>query len=76
MATMICIAQRIVAHVAFPILTFSGIDETTGQTRMARREYLPEDRHRQHTFTGILCRGEDGLDRIDYCRFRGAEPLI
>ena len=60
---------------AFLILTLSGVDETTGQTLMARQEYLPEDLRWQHTFADILSRGEDGIDRIDYRRFHDIEPL-
>lgn len=60
---------------AFLILTLSGIDETTGQTLMARHEYPPETLHWQHTFVDILSTGEDGAEHIDYTKFHDVVPL-
>lgn len=60
---------------AFLILTLSGIDETTGQTLMARQEYRAEMLRWQHTFADILSSGEDGIDRVDYTKFHDIEPM-
>ncbi|MHB1541905.1 MAG: ion channel [Steroidobacteraceae bacterium] len=60
---------------AFLVLTLSGIDETTGQTLMARREYSPETLRWHHTFADILTTGEDGVDYLDYTKFHDVAPL-
>ncbi len=60
---------------AFLVLTLFGIDETTGQTLMARREYPPEALRWHHTFADILSTGEDGVDYLDYTKFHDVAPL-
>jgi inward rectifier potassium channel len=67
--------ESLQARNAFLILTLSGIDETTGQTLMARHEYPPETLHWQHTFVDILSTGEDGAEHIDYTKFHDVVPL-
>ncbi|MDE2338283.1 MAG: hypothetical protein KGL14_03285 [Gammaproteobacteria bacterium] len=69
-------AESLQAENAFLILTILGIDETTGQTLMARHEYPPEMLRWQHSFADILIPGADGIDRFDYSRFHNIEPFV
>lgn len=68
-------AESLRAANTFLILTLSGIDETTGQTLMARHEYHPDTLRWQHTFTDILTTQANGIDRFDYTRFHDIEPF-
>ncbi len=67
--------ESLQAQNAFLILTLFGIDETTGQTLMARHEYPAEALRWQHTFADILSTGEDGIDYLDYTKFHEVAPL-
>lgn len=60
---------------ALLILTLVGIDETTGQTLMARQEYPAEMLRWRHTFADILSTGADGVDHFDYGKFHDIVPL-
>jgi inward rectifier potassium channel len=51
------------------ILTFSGLDESSGQHLHARTAYTYEDLHWGHRYVDILDTGDDGMPRIDYSRF-------
>ena len=57
------------------LLTLSGMDETTGQTLMARRDYPVESVHWNHTFADFLTHLPDGRDMFDYRKFHDIEPL-
>ncbi len=67
--------ESLQAQNAFLILTLFGIDETTGQTLMARHEYPAEALRWRHTFSDILSTGEDGVDYLDYTKFHDVAPL-
>ncbi len=60
---------------AFLVLTITGIDETTSQTMMARKEYPLEMLRWKHTFADILSQDAEGVDRLDYTKFHDVEPL-
>ena len=62
------------AH-AFLILTIFGVDETTGQTLMARHEYPAESLRWQHSFADIFYTDEHGVDHLDYTKFHDVAPL-
>ena len=57
------------------LLTLHGMDETTGQTLMARMHYPLEALRWNHTFADFLSQTPDGLDQFDYRRFHDVEPL-
>jgi inward rectifier potassium channel len=51
------------------ILTFSGLDETSGQHVHARMGYKHEDLHWGRRYADILDTDDSGMPRIDYSRF-------
>jgi len=51
------------------VLTFSGLDETSGQHVHARMGYTHEDLHRGRRYADILDTDDNGMPRIDYSRF-------
>jgi inward rectifier potassium channel len=51
------------------ILTFSGLDQTSGQHLHARTAYSYDDLRWRHRYVDILDVDEDGMPRIDYSRF-------
>jgi len=57
------------------LLTVSGTDETTGQTLMARHQYLADALYWNHRFVDILTNGPDGIDRFDYTKFDDVQSL-
>jgi inward rectifier potassium channel len=57
------------------LLTVSGTDETTGQTLMARHQYLADSLYWNHRFVDILTKGPDGIDRFDYTKFDDVQSL-
>lgn len=63
------------AENAFLILTLVGIDETTGQTLMARHEYPADALRWKHSFADILSTDEKGVDYLDYTKFHTVAPL-
>ena len=67
--------ESLKADRAFLLLTIGGIDETTGQMLMSRREYGPSAIRWDHVFADIFTAGEDGIDRFDYSKFHDVEPV-
>ncbi|MGA8706761.1 MAG: ion channel [Steroidobacteraceae bacterium] len=57
------------------LLSLYGMDETTGQTLMARMHYPLEALRWNHTFADILTQLPDGRDHFDYRKFHDVEPL-
>lgn len=51
------------------VLTFSGLDETSGQNVHARMGYTHEDLHWGRQYADILDIDDNGTPRIDYSRF-------
>ena len=51
------------------ILTFSGLDQTSGQHLHARTAYSYDDLRWRHRYVDILDVDEDGMPRIDYSHF-------
>jgi inward rectifier potassium channel len=67
--------QSLSAARASLLLTISGTDETTGQTLMARYQYLATALRWNHEFVDILSTGADGVDRFDYLKFHEVRAL-
>lgn len=60
---------------AYLLLTLSGIDDTTGQTLIARQEYPAATLRWNHSYVDILSTDDDGIDHFDYSKFHDIEPL-
>jgi len=67
-------SETLAASTAYLLLSISGTDETTGQTLMARQNYLHSALRWNHGFVDILTT-TDGIDYFDYTRFHEVEPL-
>jgi inward rectifier potassium channel len=68
-------AESLLACAAGFVLSVSGTDETTGQTLMARAEYLSTDIRWNEAFRDILELTEDGTLHVDYGKFHEVVPL-
>jgi inward rectifier potassium channel len=68
-------AESLLACAAGFVLSVSGTDETTGQTLMARAEYLSTDIRWNEAFRDILEITEDGTLHVDYGKFDDVVPL-
>lgn len=68
-------SETLKAASAFLLVTLSGVDETTGQTLMARERYPFSSVRWNHTFVDILRTDADGVDHFDYTRFHDTEPM-
>jgi inward rectifier potassium channel len=66
--------QSLTASGGYLLLSISGTDETTGQTLMARYNYVATALRWNHGFADILT-STDGIDYFDYTRFHEVEPL-
>jgi inward rectifier potassium channel len=56
------------------VLTFNGLDETSGQQVHARAGYTHEDLHWGRRYADILDTDDDGTPRIDYRHFHETLP--
>ena len=55
------------------ILTFSGLDQTSGQHLHARAAYSYDDLRWRHRYVDILDTDDDGMPRIDYSHFHDTQ---
>ncbi|MGC1547979.1 MAG: ion channel [Rhodanobacter sp.] len=57
------------------LLTIEGIDETTSQSMMARRQWSHSDLRWNHRYLDLVQDGGNGLSTIDYSVFYDVVPL-
>lgn len=57
------------------IVTFSGLDENSGQRVNARHSYNHQDLRWDHAYVDVLDVSASGFPRIDYTRFHETVPL-
>jgi inward rectifier potassium channel len=50
-------------------LTFSGLDQSSGQHLHARKAYSYNDLRWRHRYVDILDSDNEGIPRLDYSRF-------
>ncbi|HUZ67916.1 MAG TPA: ion channel [Beijerinckiaceae bacterium] len=56
------------------IVTFSGLDENSGQRVNARQGYGYQDLRWGHTYADVLDATDDGVPKIDYTKFHDTIP--
>ncbi len=68
-------AETLAHDSAVLILTVDGIDETTTQTMISRRQYEHQQILWQHRYVDVLSTDELGTQHVDYRRFHDAIPI-
>lgn len=57
------------------IVTFSGLDDSSGQRVNARHAYSHHDLRWGHAYVDVLGATDDGFPKIDYTRFHDTVPI-
>ncbi len=67
-------AEALARSEASLVVTFNGIDESSGQSLNARRGYTHDDLRWGHQYVDILNVSDDGRTHIDYTKFHDSRP--